>query len=113
MSDNNANKADDGGTPIGANHIVLNVGNIEEAHRFWTEIIGLKQVGEWHPRTDMGPGPVPKMRFYSGDHGGKMTHHDVAIVEAPGLPPPPQNSGTFWLAGDQPYRDLVFRVVRR
>ena len=95
MSNNNANKTDDGGTPIGVNHIVLNVRNIEDAHRFWTEIIGLKQVGELHPRIDMGPGPVPKMRFYSGDHSGKMTHHDVAIVENPNLPPPPENWELF------------------
>ena len=74
-------------TPVGVNHVVLNVRDIEEAHKFWTEIIGLKQVGALRPRTDMGP--IPKMRFYSGDHGGKMTHHDVAIVENPNLPPPP------------------------
>jgi hypothetical protein len=33
MSDNSTNKADNGGTPIGVNHIVLNVRDIEEAHR--------------------------------------------------------------------------------
>jgi catechol 2,3-dioxygenase len=33
-------------------------------------------------------GAVPKMQFYSGDHDGKMTHHDVALVENPNLPPP-------------------------
>jgi catechol 2,3-dioxygenase len=84
-----ANKVvDDGdvGTPIGINHIVLNVRNIEESHRFWTEIVGLKQVGALKPRSDMGP--VPPMRFYSGDHDGKMAHHDVALVENPNLPPP-------------------------
>ena len=76
----------DRGTPIGVNHVVLNVHDIEESHRFWTEIVGLTQVGELHPRKDM-PG-APKMRFYSGDHGGgKRTHHDVAIVENPNLPP--------------------------
>jgi catechol 2,3-dioxygenase len=74
-------------TPVGVNHVVLNVRDIEESHRFWTEIIGLKQVGALRPRADMGP--IPRMRFYSGDHGGKMTHHDVAIVENPNLPPPP------------------------
>jgi catechol 2,3-dioxygenase len=75
-------------TPVGVNHVVLNVRDIEESHRFWTEIIGLKQVGALRPRTDMGP--LPKMQFYSGDHGGgKMTHHDVALVENPNLPPPP------------------------
>ena len=95
MSDNNTNKADNGGTPIGVKfNIVLNVRDIEEAHRFWTEIIGLK-CRELHPRTDMGPGPMPKMRFYSGDHGGKLTHHDVAIVENPNLPPPPANWELF------------------
>jgi catechol 2,3-dioxygenase len=76
-----------GGTPVGINHIVLNVRDIEESHRFWTEIIGLKQVGALREREGMGA--VPKMRFYSGDHGGKMTHHDVALVENPNLPPPP------------------------
>jgi catechol 2,3-dioxygenase len=74
-------------TPVGVNHVVLNVRDIEESHRFWTEIIGLKMVGALRPRADMGS--VPRMRFYSGDHGGKMTHHDVALVENPNLPPPP------------------------
>ena len=30
--------------PCGINHLVLNVRDIEESHRFWTEIVGLKQV---------------------------------------------------------------------
>jgi catechol 2,3-dioxygenase len=77
---------DDHGTPVGVNHVVLNVRDIEESHKFWTEIVGLKQVGSLKPRTDMGP--TPKMRFYSGDHDGKFTHHDVALVENPNLPPP-------------------------
>lgn len=86
MTENSADNAADVGTPIGVNHVVLNVRDIEESHRFWTEIVGLKQVGALRPRTDMGP--IPKMRFYSGDHGGRMTHHDVALVENPNLPPP-------------------------
>ena len=28
------------------------------------------------------------MRFYSGERGGKLHHHDVALVDAPDLPPP-------------------------
>jgi len=72
-------------TPIGVNHVVLNVRDLEESHRFWTEVVGLKQVGTLHPRTDV---PLPKMRFYSGDHGGKFTHHDVALVENPNVPAP-------------------------
>ena len=30
------------------------------------------------------------MRFYSGDHGGgSLSHHDIALIENPNLPPPP------------------------
>jgi catechol 2,3-dioxygenase len=72
--------------PVGINHVVLNVRDIEESHRFWTDIVGLKQVGALHPRAEMGP--TPRMQFYSGDHDGKYTHHDVALVENPNLPPP-------------------------
>src|SRR5258707_8116193 len=93
MAGNIANHVADAGTPVGVNHVVLNVRDIEESHRFWTEIVGLKQVGALRPRADMGP--MPAMRFYSGDHGGKMAHHDVAIVENPNLPPPPKNLGVF------------------
>ena len=93
MMESDAKIAAGGGTPTGVNHVVLNVRDIEEAHRFWTEIIGLKQVGELQPRP--GLGPMPKMRFYSGDHGGKMTHHDVAIVENPALPRAPDKWELF------------------
>ena len=80
-------------TPVGVNHVVLNVYDIEESHRFWTEVIGLKQVGALKQREDMGE--IPPMRFYSGDHDGKLTHHDVAIVESPNLPPRPDNWELF------------------
>ena len=63
-------------TPRGVNHIVLNVRDLEESHRFWTEVVGFHQVGELKP-TAQRPNP-PKMRFYSGDHDGKYHHHDVA-----------------------------------
>jgi|SRR5262245_57219410 len=80
-------------TPVGVNHVVLNVRDIEESHRFWTEIVGLKQVGALRPRADMGS--TPTMRFYSGDHDGKLTHHDLALVENPNVPPPPAEWGLF------------------
>ena len=80
-------------TPVGVNHVVLNVCDIEESHKFWTEVIGLKQVGALRPRADMGD--MPPMRFYSGDHDGKLTHHDVAIVQSPNLPPRPANWELF------------------
>ena len=72
--------------PLGLNHIVINVRDIEESHRFWTEIVGLKQVGTLRRRNEMGQRPV--MRFYSGSRGGKMAHHDVALVENKKLPAP-------------------------
>jgi len=74
-------------TPAGINHLVLNVRDMEESHRFWTEILGFKQVGELHA-TEQRPNP-PNMRFYSGDHGGRYHHHDLALVENKALPPPP------------------------
>jgi catechol 2,3-dioxygenase len=75
-------------TPAGLNHLVINVRDIEESHRFWTEILGFKQVGQSRR-------PGRKMRFYSGDHGGQMNHHDIALVENPNLPPPPKEWAMF------------------
>lgn len=85
-SDENA-ETNDVGTPAGVNHIVLNVYDIEESHQFWTDVVGFKHVGTLRSRTDMGE--VPPMRFYSGNHGGKLNHHDLALVENRDLPPRP------------------------
>jgi catechol-2,3-dioxygenase len=95
-------------TPVGVNHVVLNVRDMEESHRFWTEIVGLKQVGALRPRADMGQ--MPKMQFYSGDHGGKMTHHDVALVENPNLPPPPAEWELF---GTQAINHIAIAMPNR
>jgi catechol-2,3-dioxygenase len=77
-------------TPVGLNHLVLNVRDIEESHRFWTEILGFKQVGELR-KTEQRPNP-PKMRFYSGDDGSTgQHHHHIALVEKPNLPAPPKD----------------------
>jgi len=73
-------------TPAGINHLVINVRDIEESHRFWTEVLGFKEVG----RSGRRP-----MRFYSGDHGGQMNHHDIALVENPNLPKPPADWQMF------------------
>ena len=80
-------------TPNGINHLVLNVRDMDESHRFWTEVIGFKQVGELKA-TPQRPNP-PKMRFYSGDHDGQMNHHDLALVENRDLPEPPKEWGMF------------------
>ena len=45
----------------------------------WTEVLGFKQVGVSLRRGG-------KMRFYSGNHGGQMNHHDIALCENPDLP---------------------------
>jgi catechol 2,3-dioxygenase len=66
---------------------VLNVRNLEESHRFWTEVLGFKQVGELKA-TPQRPNPA-RMRFYSGDHDGRMNHHDIALIENTALPEPP------------------------
>ena len=65
---------------------MLNVRDIEESHRFWTELLGFRQVGE----VPAGLGGVRrgKMRFYSGERDGKLHHHDIALVDTPDLPPP-------------------------
>src|SRR6185312_15727451 len=38
--------------PVGVNHIVLNVRDMEQSHEFWTEIVGLRLVGEFRQRPD-------------------------------------------------------------
>jgi len=73
-------------TPAGINHLVINVRDIDESHRFWTEILGFKEVGRSSRRN---------MRFYSGDHGGRMNHHDIALVENRALPAPPADWAMF------------------
>lgn len=83
-------------TPTGLNHLVLNVRDLEESHRFWTEMLGFKQVGELKATTER-PNPA-KMRFYSGDHNGRMNHHDVALIENRALPAPPAE----WTMNDMP-----------
>jgi catechol 2,3-dioxygenase len=73
-------------TPVGVNHLVINVRDMEESHKFWTEVLGFKQVGQSSRRP---------MRFYSGNHDGKMNHHDIALCENPDLPKPPENWEMF------------------
>lgn len=80
----NTNGAECAQTPTGLNHLVLNVSDIEISHVFWTVCLGFKQVG-----TFRRPGPDGReravMRFYSGQRNGKLTHHDIALIEVPGL----------------------------
>ena len=80
---------DEAVTPGGINHLVINVRDMDESHKFWTEVLGFKMVGKSSRRP---------MRFYSGDHNGSMNHHDIALVENPNLPKPPAE----WAMFDQP-----------
>jgi catechol 2,3-dioxygenase len=95
-------------TPLGLNHLVLNVRDIEESHRFWTEILGFRQVGALRPRA--GRARTPTMRFYSGERDGRPTHHDVALVEQ-GDQPPPGISGLNHVAIALPGRQAWLRQL--
>ena len=77
-------------TPRGVNHLVLNVRDMEESHHFWSDLLGFKQVGELHPRSDGVPSM--NMRFYSGVVDD-VNHHDLALVERAGLAEPPEE---YW-----------------
>lgn len=57
--------------PHGISHLVLNVRDIERSHRFYTQMLGFRQVGEIERL---------KMRFYSGCGGN---HHDLALMQLP------------------------------
>jgi catechol 2,3-dioxygenase len=104
-------------TPRGVNHIVLNVRDMEASHRFWTEVIGFKQVAELKPKADR---PTPKMRFYSGvDEQGGVNHHDLALCEVPrhdgGTPPEwdlmPQRTGLNHIAITMPDRESFLQQL--
>ena len=73
--------------PSDLNHLVINVRNMDETHRFWTEMLGFRQVGYFMAGDPSGL--ERKMQFYSADHGGgRVRHHDVAFIEVPSLPKP-------------------------
>jgi catechol 2,3-dioxygenase len=72
-------------TPSGLNHVVLNVRDMDEAHRFWTELLGFRQVGSLRRPGPDGKAP-PRVRFYSGQVEGRYRHHDIALVEQTALP---------------------------
>ena len=97
------------GTPVGVNHVVLNVYDIEESHQFWTDVIGLEHVGTLRPQPALGE--LPPMRFYSGKHDGQLTHHDLALVENPNLPPRSEDWDAF--GGPQAINHVAFTMPDR
>lgn len=74
--------------PMGLSHLVLHVREMEESHRFWADVVGMRQVGELKPTAERPQ--VPRMRFYVGDRGKETNHHDLALVQASGYPAPAQ-----------------------
>jgi catechol 2,3-dioxygenase len=92
----------------------LNVRDLEVSHRFWTEIMGFRQVAELKNRPF-------RMRFYSGVNAqGDVSHHDLALAEVPaedgaGDPSPwnlrPQRTGLNHVAVTWPDRDSWLRQV--
>src|ERR1700745_3962304 len=72
--------------PSPLNHLVVNVRNMDETHRFWTEMLGFRKVGEFTAGDPAGL--QRKMQFYSADHEGRLAHHDIAFIEVPELPAP-------------------------
>lgn len=83
-------------TPHGMNHLVLNVYDMEETHKFWTEIVGMKLVGRLRPGVGFNGQPKPKMQFYSGHDEGRRRHHDIAFVENRKLPPRPAEGWSMY-----------------
>ena len=96
-------------TPVGLNHLVLNVRDIAASHRFWTEVLGFHQVGEVPPR--LGGVQRGAMRFYSGVRDGKMHHHDIALVDTPDLAPPTGPNPIGHVAIALPDRDAWLRQL--
>lgn len=77
--------------PTGVNHLVLNVSNLGESHRFWTEVMGFVQTGEMAPESGM------RMRFYRG--GDASHHHDLALNE---IDPGGDESGEWSMRAARP-----------
>ena len=92
MSTETITKRTEAVTPRGVNHLVLNVRDMEESHHFWSTMLGFKQVGKLAPREDGIPSM--NMQFYSGVVDD-VNHHDIALVERPSLPAPPEQWSMF------------------
>lgn len=57
--------------PLRVQHLVINVRDMDESHRFYTEVMGFEQVAELDQRPRM------HMRFYKGCTDN---HHDLALA---------------------------------
>lgn len=89
--------------PLGISHLVITAREMEESHRFWTEVVGFMQVGERRPTAEEPD--IPYMRFYVGDRGENGNHHDIALWEIPEFDPKAQPSAIQHIAIAFPTRD--------
>ena len=80
-------------TPRGINHLVLNVRDIEELHRFWTEVVGFRQVGELTPTKDRSQPAQDALLLGRSGRTARSHHHDVALVENRDLPQAARRTG--------------------
>lgn len=96
--------------PLGLNHVVLQVKDMEESHRFYTDVLGFRHVGTWE-----GPNPsgTPPMRFYSGVRNGNLRHHDLALVQAPATTAvfDRESQSLHHLAFEYPSREAFYRQL--
>ncbi|MFT7650228.1 MAG: catechol 2,3-dioxygenase-like lactoylglutathione lyase family enzyme [Candidatus Poriferisodalaceae bacterium] len=69
--------------PTGLNHLVLRVRDLDRSHRFWSELLGFRQTGEWRAT----PERPWKFRFYSGGDERGLHHHHIGLREDDTLPP--------------------------
>src|SRR3954452_3349443 len=57
-------------------HVVLTVRDIDASHRFFTDVLGFEQCGQFENPMFAGV----DMRFY---RGAPDRHHDLALVQSP------------------------------
>lgn len=72
MSDIDVNAVNGPSAGAAINHLVINVHDIEESEKFWTEILGFERVGILERNPDA-------MRFYAAK--GTLHHHAIAMVQ--------------------------------
>ncbi len=96
--------------PAGINHLVLTVRDIDESHRFWTELLGFRHVAtSRHVRPD----GAPSTRFYSGERDGRLHHHDIALAQAgahdtpDGAPPQTLDHVAVEYPSEQAWREQI------
>jgi catechol 2,3-dioxygenase len=78
--------------PDHVNHLVLNCTDLDRTHKFWTEIVGFRQVAQIPPDSDK-----PRARFYVGRAG--TGHHDIAFFQIEGAEPGPDGRQEWSMRG--------------